>query len=88
MLALASGLLGNMAGHAATAPSIEDFASRAQVEDVSISPDGRYLAQIRARDGKAMAAVADRHAGAEQIMRPVLSEPDRFGITPTTASRR
>lgn len=69
------------AGHAAVPPSIEDFASRPKVEDVSISPDGRYLALIQTRDGKAIAVVSDRQAGKDQVMRPVLSEPEHFQMT-------
>jgi dipeptidyl aminopeptidase/acylaminoacyl peptidase len=81
VLALALGIFCAVASVAATAPSIEDFASRPQVEDVSISPDGRYLAEIRTRDGKAMTFVADRHAGKDQTLRPVLAEPDHFQMT-------
>ena len=44
ILALAVGILTGAASRAATPPSIEDFASRPKIEDVSISPDGRYLA--------------------------------------------
>ncbi len=66
---------------AASAPSIEDFASRPQVEDVSISPDGRYLALIQVLNGRALAVVDDRLAGKDQAMRPVLSEPDHFRLS-------
>jgi dienelactone hydrolase len=69
------------AGHAATPPSIQDFASRPKVEDVSISPDGRYLALIQTQDGRAMAVVSDRQAGKEQVMRPVVTEPEHFRMT-------
>lgn len=74
-------MLGGMVSHAATAPSIEDFASRPLVEDVSISPDGRYLAVIHTSKGKALAAIADRQGGKDQVMRPVLSEPEHFQLT-------
>jgi hypothetical protein len=79
--ALAVGMFGGIAGHAATPPTIEDFASRPQVEDLSISPDGRYLALIHTRDGKAVAVVSDRKASKGQVMRPVLSEPEHFRMT-------
>jgi dipeptidyl aminopeptidase/acylaminoacyl peptidase len=81
LLALAIGTVGAVSGHAATPPSIEDFASRPQVEHVSISPDGRYLAMIRTRDGRGYAFVSDRRAGKDQTMRLVITEPDHFRIT-------
>jgi dienelactone hydrolase len=68
-------------GHAAAPPTILDFASRPRIEDVSISPDGRYLALIQTQDGKAVAVVSDRKAGKDQVMRPVLAEPEGFRIT-------
>jgi dienelactone hydrolase len=80
-ITLAAGIFGLMAADAATPPSIEDFASRPQVEDVSISPDGRYLAMIRTRDGKAFAFVSDRRAGKDQTQRLVITEPDHFRMT-------
>jgi dipeptidyl aminopeptidase/acylaminoacyl peptidase len=78
LFSLAAAICGPMAAHAATPPSIEDFASRPQVEDVSISPDGRYLAMIRTRDGKGFAFVSDRSAGKDQTQRLVITEPDHF----------
>lgn len=66
---------------AAVPPSIEEFASRSAVEDVSISPDGRYLALIRPRDGRALAFVSDRTLGKSQTLQLVLSEPDHFRMT-------
>jgi dipeptidyl aminopeptidase/acylaminoacyl peptidase len=80
LLALAMGMAG-MGGHAATAPSIEDFASRPQIEDVSISPDGHYLAFIRPRDAKAQVVVADRQDGKIQGIRVVIAEPEQFHLT-------
>jgi len=80
MLAIVLGMFGNLAAQAA-APSLEDFASRPWVEDVSISPDGRYVALIGTRDGKATAFVDDRQAGKDQPMRAVLAEPDHFQMT-------
>jgi dienelactone hydrolase len=65
----------------ATPPSVGDFASRPQVEDVSISPDGRYLALIATRNGIATAVVVDRQGGANAPQRPVLSEPEHFRMT-------
>jgi dienelactone hydrolase len=66
---------------AAPPPSVEDFASRPEVEDVSISPDGRYLALITTRNGIATAVVVDRQGGANAAQRPVLSEPEHFRMT-------
>jgi dipeptidyl aminopeptidase/acylaminoacyl peptidase len=81
LLALAIGMVAAVSGHTATPPSIEDFASRPQVEDVSISPDGRYVAMIRTRDGKGFAFVSDRRAGKDQMLRLVITEPDHFRMT-------
>lgn len=80
-LALAIGILGAAAGHAASPPSIEDFASRPKIEDVSISPDGRYLALIQTLNGKAVAVVDDRQGGSDQTLKAVLAEPEHFRIT-------
>jgi dipeptidyl aminopeptidase/acylaminoacyl peptidase len=77
-LGLVLGIFGAAAGRSASPPSIEEFAARSKVEDVAISPDGRYLAQIRTLDGKAMVVVADRRAGPNQVMTPVLGEPEHF----------
>ncbi|HEY1866573.1 MAG TPA: hypothetical protein VGG55_05825, partial [Candidatus Acidoferrales bacterium] len=77
-LALAVGMLHPAAGRCASPPSIEDFASRAKVENVSISPDGRYLALIETLDGRGMAAVLDRRGGPNQTPRGVMSEPEHF----------
>jgi dipeptidyl aminopeptidase/acylaminoacyl peptidase len=81
LLALAIGMVGAVSGHAAAPPSIEDFASRPQVEDAAISPDGRYLAMIRTRDGKGFAFVSDRRAGKDQTQRLVMTEPDHFRMS-------
>jgi dienelactone hydrolase len=78
--ALGLSVLCGLTAHASAPPSIEDFASRPQVEDVSISPDGRYLALIQTRDGRAMVVVSDRQAGSDQILRHVLSEPEHFHL--------
>ena len=61
-LALAIGMAGMLA-HGASPPSIEDFASRARIEDASISPDGRYLAVIQTLDGRGRVIVDDRQGG-------------------------
>ena len=79
--ALVLGMFLTAVGRAATPPTIQDFASRPRVEDVSISPDGRYVALIETQDGKAAAVVSDRQAGKDQVMRPVLSEPEHFRMT-------
>jgi len=80
-LALVFGVFGASAGRSASPPSIEDFASRSAVEDVSISPDGHYLAMIRTRDGKALAFVSDLRLGKAQTLQMVMSEPDHFIMT-------
>src|SRR5271168_1046690 len=57
--ALAFSVFSGLTAHASAPPSIEDFASRPRVEEVSISPDGRYLALIQTQDGKGIAVVSD-----------------------------
>jgi dienelactone hydrolase len=79
--ALALGLFGSVLGYAATAPSIEDFASRPLIEDVSISPDGRYLALIQTHDGKGLVVVVDRRGSPEHPPLGVLAEPDQFQMS-------
>ncbi len=64
--------------HAGVAPSIEEFASRPRTDDVSISPDGRYLAIIRIQDGRAVALVDNLNGGKDDLMLPVLREPEHF----------
>jgi dienelactone hydrolase len=81
ILTLVVGLSGISSGHAAVAPSVEEFASRPRTEDASISPDGRYLALIRTQDGTAVALIADRNGGKEDLMRPVLREPEHFRMS-------
>jgi dipeptidyl aminopeptidase/acylaminoacyl peptidase len=76
--AIVLGVAGSIDGHAATQPSIEAFAARARVEDVSISADGRYLAFIETVRGRAAAVVLRRerlNQGPGQI---VMGEPDHF----------
>ena len=80
LLALGLGLSG-IDARAASAPSIEDFAARSRIEGVSISPDGRYLALIQTLDGKGLVVIADRQAGKDQVMHPVLTEPEQFQLT-------
>ena len=63
--ALILGLSGSP-GHAASPPSVEDFASRSHIEGVSMSPDGRYLALIQTLDGRALVVVAERLGGKDQ----------------------
>ena len=64
----------------AAAPSIEDFASRARIEDAAISPDGHYIAVIKTQDGRGAAVVIDRSpAHAAPVV--VLSEPPHFRLT-------
>ena len=72
-------LLG-LSARASAPPSIEDFASRQSIENVSISPDGRYLALIRAQNGKGIVVVSDRSLGKGQTMQTVLAEPEHFRI--------
>jgi dipeptidyl aminopeptidase/acylaminoacyl peptidase len=81
MGALALSVLCGLTAHASTPPSIEDFASRPQVEGVSISPDGRYLAAIRTHDGKGFVVSADRQAGKDRVWTPLLGEPEHFLLT-------
>jgi dipeptidyl aminopeptidase/acylaminoacyl peptidase len=73
--------LSSVAGVAASTPSVEDFASRPNVEGASISPDGRYLALIETRDGKGLVVVDDRQGGKSRVLRPLFGEPDPFLLT-------
>ncbi len=66
---------------AASPPSVEDFASRPEVEDVSVSPDGRYLALIATHNGIATAVVLDRQGDVNPRQHPVLSEPEHFRLS-------
>jgi dienelactone hydrolase len=67
--------------HAAAAPpSIEEFASRPHTDNVSISPDGRNLAIIRTKDGKALVLVDNLNGGKDELMVPVLKEPEHFRL--------
>jgi dipeptidyl aminopeptidase/acylaminoacyl peptidase len=70
-----------MAGVVASTPSVEDFASRPNVESASISPDGRYLALIETRKGKGLVVVDDRQGGKSRELRPLFGEPDPFLLT-------
>jgi dipeptidyl aminopeptidase/acylaminoacyl peptidase len=76
--ALALNVLCGTTAHASTPPSIEEFASRPQVEGVSISPDGRYLAAIRTLDGRGFVVSADLQAGKDHVWSPLFGEPDQF----------
>jgi dienelactone hydrolase len=68
-------------GYAAVAPSIEEFASRAHTEGVSISPDGRHLALINTQAGMAAAFVADRNGGKDALVSLVMREPEHFKMS-------
>ncbi len=72
------GMLWISSAHAAVAPSIEEFASRPHIEDVSISPDGRYVAMIRTENDITAALVADRKGGKGDVPVLVLGEPAHF----------
>jgi hypothetical protein len=80
---LLAGVGACLAGHAATPPSIEEFASRPSVEGVAISPDGRYLALIQPRStrqggsGPAQFLIFDTANGA--ALRFPAGYPDRAG---------
>jgi dienelactone hydrolase len=80
-LALSLDLLSSVAAGAGTAPSIEEFAARSYIEDVTISPDGRYLAVIQTHDGRAAAVVVDRSSTAASQRQVVMGEPDHFRMT-------
>jgi dipeptidyl aminopeptidase/acylaminoacyl peptidase len=80
MIALAAAMSGTV-GLAASPPSVEEFASRSLVENVAISPDGRYLALIQTRDGKGFVVIDDRQGGKNRAMHPLFGEPDQFLLT-------
>jgi dipeptidyl aminopeptidase/acylaminoacyl peptidase len=81
MMALIIGTWACTCGHAANPPSIEDFASRPHIEDVSISPDGQSLSLIQTHDGSGFVVIADGQDGKYQTLHPVLREPDHFRLT-------
>jgi dienelactone hydrolase len=80
-LALLLDLSSSIAAGAGTAPSIEEFASRSRIEDVTISPDGRYLAVIQTQNGRAAAVVVDRTSTDTSQRRVVMGEPEPFRMT-------
>jgi dienelactone hydrolase len=80
-LALSLDLLSSVTAGAGTAPSIEEFAARSNIEDVTISPDGRYLAVIQTHDGRAAVVVIDRSSTAASQRQVVMGEPDHFRMT-------
>src|SRR5450631_2087913 len=80
-LALALDLASSITAAAGTAPSIEEFASRSRIEDVTISPDGRYLAVIQTQNGRAAAVVVDRTSTGTSQRQVVMGEPDQFRMT-------
>ena len=79
--ALALGLLGSGSAVAGTPPSIDEFAARPRIEDVTLSPDGRYLALIQTTQGRAAAVVVDRTAPASSATKLVMGEPDHFRMS-------
>src|SRR5208282_3701534 len=72
------GLTGSINGHAAPGPSIDAFAARSRVEDVSISPDGRYLAFVETVKGGAAAVILERERLDRGPGRVVIGEPAHF----------
>ena len=79
----ALGVIGCLAGAcaAAAAPSIETFAARPRIENVAISPDGRYLSLIETARGRAVLLVVDRHNGGAGSQKFVLAEPEHFRMS-------
>jgi hypothetical protein len=77
VLAMMAGLLATPAQ--AAPPTIEAFAARPNVEDASISPDGRYLVFIHSDGERGAAIVLDRQApkGERKV---VMGEPDGFRL--------
>lgn len=65
----------------ASPPSIEDFAARPVIEDVTISPDGRHVALIKTHDGRGGALVMDRESNSLKNPHFVMGEPDHFRMT-------
>jgi len=78
MWAVVLAAIGSADGQAASPPSVEAFAARPRIEDVSISPDGHYVALIETRTGRAAAVVLDRHEHRPEAGKVVMGEPDRF----------
>src|SRR5882672_9753842 len=80
LLATAVVAAGSTAGPAPAPASIETFAARARISDVSISPDGKYLSLVQSQKGRAAVVVIERQGGASRSMKVVLGEPDKFRI--------
>lgn len=78
---LLAGLGACLASHATTPPSIEDFAARSSIEGVAISPDGRYLAMIEPRSGRASVVVVDRQAAGQPAPNAIFAEPEHYRMT-------
>jgi dipeptidyl aminopeptidase/acylaminoacyl peptidase len=56
--------------------SIEDFARERNVRDLSISPDGRYLAVVSSIDGAHVALVLDRRLGLNSEWKGILKDKE------------
>ncbi len=74
ILALAA--FGAPAPSTAAVPSIETFAARPQIQDVSVSPDGRYLALIETVDDRAGVFVKERGTSTAPVF--AMAEPEHF----------
>lgn len=75
------GALAAWAGITAAEPQpIEHFARMPQIRDVTISPDGRYVAFISAADDASVIMAFDRQSNGE-FQRLTASEPDKFDVT-------
>ena len=75
-----AGVLGLAAGLAVAAPQpLENFARMPQIRDVSISPDGRYVAFISSTNDASVIMTYDRKAGGE-FQRVTASETDQFDV--------
>lgn len=59
---------------------LEHFARMPQIRDVSISPDGRYVAFISSMDDTSVIMAFDRQEGGE-FQRLSASEPDKFDVS-------
>ncbi|MFM2289994.1 MAG: hypothetical protein RL684_3137 [Pseudomonadota bacterium] len=66
-----------MSAQAAALPPIELLAARPAVIDASLSPDGHFIALVRAQAGKAALVLYDRRARTNQVL---MGEPDAFRL--------
>lgn len=80
LLALLCAVLASPRVRAGPIP-LETFAAGAQITDAAISPDGRFLAQVRLVDNRHVVIVSDLRAGKPQFQSVLADLPGKFDIS-------